>query len=309
MRQFFTKMITVIGESNIDICVSPRRDTSNVSATSNQGCTPSHIAFHHGGVARNIAHNLCLLGHEVRLMTVFGGDDFATNLIADCKKIGMDLSLSTQFENAKSPIFLSINDKIGEMRSAFSDTEINNRMDLDWVKGKIGEINRSESVVADTLLTIDALSYLIDFCEVPLYIDAVSPKRARNLVEALKTSKKQEFFALKCNLSEATAITNKSIPFEAAKALNTMGIKEMYLTLGEKGVVFSSTDETKHFPALPTQVVNVTGSGDAFLAGVVHANAMGRFGKDTVSMGLLMAKANCEVGGTVNEEFLLFLRP
>lgn len=295
--------ITVIGESNIDICVSPRMDT-----TTSQGCTPSHITFHHGGVARNIAHNLCLLEHDVKLMTVFGGDDFATKLIANCKAIGMDLSLSTQIKGMKSPIFLSINDKIGEMQSAFSDIETSNRMDLDWVKGRIGEINHSDLVVANTLLTAEALAYLIDYCNVPLYIDAVSPKKALNIVEALKTSQKKEFSALKCNLSEARAMTKESMPCEAAKALNAIGTKEVYLTLGEKGVVFSSADETKHFPALPTQVVNVTGSGDAFLAGVVHANAKERFGNAAVALGLLMAKANCEVEGTVNEEFLLFLR-
>ena len=58
--------ITVIGEANIDITVRPDRKDAVVSQMT---CVPSHIAFHHGGVARNIAHNLCLLGHEVKLMT------------------------------------------------------------------------------------------------------------------------------------------------------------------------------------------------------------------------------------------------
>ena len=57
--------ITVIGESNIDIAVS------SLAEPNSKGCTPGAIAFHHGGVARNIAHNLCLLGHEVRLVSVF----------------------------------------------------------------------------------------------------------------------------------------------------------------------------------------------------------------------------------------------
>ena len=77
--------ITVIGEANIDIFVQPHYDdTANVPPKT---CTPGHIRFHHGGVARNIAHNLCLLGHDVQLMTVFGDDEFAKRLIEDCKTL------------------------------------------------------------------------------------------------------------------------------------------------------------------------------------------------------------------------------
>ena len=56
--------ITVIGESNVDIAVL------SLAESNTKGCTPGAIAFHHGGVASNIAHNLCLLGHEVRLVSV-----------------------------------------------------------------------------------------------------------------------------------------------------------------------------------------------------------------------------------------------
>ena len=67
--------ITVIGESNIDIAVKPQ------GATRQGGCTPADIAFYHGGVARNIAHNLKLLGHEVQLATVFGDDRLGQSMI------------------------------------------------------------------------------------------------------------------------------------------------------------------------------------------------------------------------------------
>lgn len=288
--------ITVIGESNIDIAVISQMEQKP------GGCAASTIAFHQGGVARNIAHNLCLLGHEVRLMTVFGGDEFATQLIADCKNIGMDLSLSSQFYDAKSPIFLSINDKTGNMREAYSDVELNNWMDMEWVKDRIIEINRTDLVVANTLLTAETLSYLIDFCEVPLYIDSVSAGRAPRLVKAMKDSQKKSFQALKCNLSETMALTGKSDPFEAAKILNFDGIKEVYITLGPDGAIFSSEGKTKHFPSLHAEVVNVTGSGDAFFAGAIHANTLQHFGEKAVLFALQIAKNNCEAVGTVGLE-------
>ena len=285
--------ITVIGESNIDVSVMPQGDTRQ------GGCTPAHISFHYGGVARNIAHNLKQLGHEVRLMTVFGSDAFAERLISDCKSIGLDLSLSTVFEQEKSPVFLSFNDASGNMQSALSDIKLNDRMDLDWVKGQMDGINGSDIVMADTLLSVDAIAWLIDHCTSPLYIDAVSPKRALRIAEALQKSEKKGFFALKCNLAEVQALTGFTEPFEASKSLNDSGIKAIYLTLGEKGAIFSSASENQHFPALPAQTVNATGSGDAFFAGVIHGNAIGLSGKETVAFGLEMAKTALEVEGPV----------
>ena len=270
--------IIVIGESNVDIAVS------SLAESNTKGCTPGAIAFHHGGVARNIAHNLCLLGHEVRLVSVFGNDDFAKKMIADCRDIGMDLSQSSQYE-AKSPIFLSFNDEMGDMVSAVSDASINERMDLAWLKGKMDAINESELAVADTLLSAEALAYLIDHCEPPLFIDTVSPGKAMRLVEAMKQSKKHAVFALKCNQAEALQIT---------------GVNNVYLTIGSSGVIHCFGGESLSYPALSTRIINVTGSGDAFFAGVIHGYAMGVDAEETVMYGLKMAKANCESEDTVN---------
>ena len=287
--------ITVIGESNIDIAVKPHGELNA------KGCTPSSIAFHHGGVARNIAHNLCLLGHEVHLASVFGDDSLALSMMEECEQLGIDLSLSSQYADAKSPIFLSFNDEVGNMQSAVSDIALNGCLDVEWLRDRIDAINRSDLVVADTLLSVEALTFLIDHCLVPLYLDAVSPNRALLLNEALKNSWKKSFQALKCNLAEAQAMTGLSSADEAAKTLVSKGIKEVYLTMGEDGVCYADKKGCRHFPAIEAKALNVMGSGDAFLAGVVHAHAQGRLGDDAISFGIDMAKVNCEAEGTVAE--------
>lgn len=286
--------ITVIGESNIDIAVVPQSEPMK------NGCTPSQIRFHHGGVARNIAHNLCLLGHEVNLMTVFGGDDFAKSLIEDCKSIGMNLSLSSQYKDERSPIFLSFNDESGNMKSAASDIALNDRLDLDWLTSKMDLVNQSDLVVTDTLLSADALSYLMDHCEAPVYIDTVSPGKAKRISEVLKKSKHASVFALKCNLAEAVALTGKNDAIEAIKGLNSKGINHVYLTLGSDGAIHCSENVVTAYPALPEKIVNVTGSGDAFFAGIIHANTVGVYGKEAVVFGLKAAQHNIKSEAPVN---------
>ena len=286
--------ITVIGESNIDIAVVPQGEPRQ------GGCTPVRIAFHHGGVARNIAHNLCLLGHEVQLASVFGDDDFARGLIDECHSLGIDLLLSSQYENAKSPIFLSFNDDFGNMVSAVSDIETNNLLGLDWIRKRIDAINRADLVVADTLLTAEALSFLIDHCLVPLYIDAVSPNRALLLSEALRSSWKKSFHALKCNLAEAQALTGVTDADAAVRLLTGKSAKEVFLTMGEDGVCYGTKKATSRFPAIATEAVNVTGSGDAFFAGVIHAEALGIKGEEAVGYGIKAACHNVKNEAPVN---------
>ena len=286
--------ITVIGESNIDIAVIP------YSEPVAKGCTPASIHFYHGGVARNIAHNLCLLGHDVQLATVFGDDHFAESMMDECKQLGMDISLSTQYGNSPSPIFLSFNDEVGNMLSAISDIKLNNYLDLDWIRDRIDAINRSDLVVADTLLSAEALTFLIDHCLVPLYVDTVSPNRALLLSDAFKNSLKKSFFALKCNLAEAQALTGEKNAEDASRQLISKGIKEVYLTLGEEGVCFCSAKGFRHFSAIKVDATNVTGSGDAYFAGIIHANASGFMGEESVDFGLKAACHNVKSEAPVN---------
>ena len=259
-----------------------------------------NIAFQYGGVARNIAHNLYLLGHEVKLMSVFGGDDFAERMVSDCKQIGMDLSLSDQFEHMKSPVFLSFNDDTGNMVSAVSDVSLNDRMDLDWLKGKMETLNTSDVVVADMLLSTEALAYLMDHCEAPLFVDTVSPGKALRFAEAMRISKKHSVYAVKCNMAEAFQITGENDVFQSAKKLNYIGICNVYLTIGSSGVVYCSEGVATAYPALSAPIVNVTGSGDAFFAGVIHAYATGHIGKDAVPFGLMAAQHNIKSEAPVN---------
>lgn len=286
--------ITVIGESNIDIAVKPHGELNA------KGCTPSSIAFHHGGVARNIAHNLCLLGHEVQLASVFGDDSLALSMMEECEQLGIDLSLSSQYADAKSPIFLSFNDEVGKMQSAVSDIALNGCLDVEWLRDRIDAINRSDLVVADTLLSMEALTFLIDHCLVPLYVDTVSPNRALLLTEAMKRTWKKSVFALKCNLAEAQSMTGANEPEEAARLLNSIGIEEVYLTMGEDGVCFGSKKGSRRFAAIEVDAVNVTGSGDAFFAGVIHAHALGIKGMESVDYGLKAACHNAKSEAPVN---------
>ena len=61
--------VAVVGGVNMDI--------GAVSAGAlGPGLNPGHVTTSLGGVGRNIAHNLCLLGQQTAMVTVMGDDDF-----------------------------------------------------------------------------------------------------------------------------------------------------------------------------------------------------------------------------------------
>ena len=95
-------------------------------------------------------------------------------------------------------------------------------------------------------------------------------------------------------------MTGAEEPQEAAKFLNSKGVEEVFLTMGEGGVCYGSKKEFRHFPAIEVEAVNVTGSGDAFFSGVIHAHAIGHNGLNAVDYGLKAACHNVKSEAPVN---------
>lgn len=289
-------LISVIGGANVDL--SATLNDAFIAADSN----PGHIEIGYGGVARNIAHNLALLGARSQLLTVFGGDLFGGLLQDYCKQQDIDLHLSDKQSALRSGIYLCINNHGGEMIAAVADTEVIREITPEWLAKRIGEINLSEFIVADTNISEDAIRYLMENCTAPLLIDGVSTTKAHRVTNALKRCKLPYLHSLKLNFKEALAVTGTTTYAEAAQRLLDLGVAHVYITLGGEGVYCRNAAEEWLFPALPGDVVNTTGAGDAFLAGVVYALAKGMQFPQTAQYGLMAARATLMSPKAVNPE-------
>lgn len=287
-------LISVIGGANVDL--SATLNDAFIAADSN----PGHIDVGYGGVARNIAHNLALLGTRPQLFTVFGGDLFGGLLLDHCKQQGIDVHLSERDSSQRSGIYLCINNHGGEMIAAVADTEAIRLITPEWLEKKAGEINRAEFIIADANISEDSLRWLMENVTAPLFIDGVSSTKSHRVVNALQKMKLPYLHTLKLNLKEALAVTNTSTYAEAAQALLNMGIAHVYITLSGEGVYCRNAAEEWLFPILPGEIVNTTGAGDAFLAGVVFAHAKGIAFPQTAQYGLMAARATLMSPKAVN---------
>lgn len=247
--------ICVIGGANVDITAT------SAEAFRVGDSNPGSVEVSWGGVGRNIAHNLALLGDEVELLTIFGGGLFGPFIAQACKELGIGISHSEIASEGTNSFFVSINNADGELVGGVADMNATEGMTPSWLAARMEIINSADAVVADANSSPEALAWLIDNCEKPLFLDAVSVAKASRIRKALSLSKKQSFHALKCNALEHQALSD--VPDSVAR--------RRYVSVGAEGLRVRENGSWCKFPALPSAVVNVTGGGDALLAGIVHA--------------------------------------
>ena len=75
------------------------------------------------------------------------------------------------------------------------------------------------------------------------------------------------------SIEEASVMSGKKDPEEAAKFYIDKGVKNCVLTMGEKGSLYMNKDNKIITPAYDIKVVDTTGCGDAFDAGMITALA------------------------------------
>jgi ribokinase len=87
--------------------------------------------------------------------------------------------------------------------------------------------------------------------------------------------------------------------YEVAQRLLALGPKHILLTRGEKGVIWASAAELQVVPALPVQVVDSVGAGDAFNAGLAVGLAEGRSMLEAIAMGVTTASLSTRQRETI----------
>ena len=284
----------VAGGVNVDI--GGRSFAPLVAADSN----PGTVRISLGGVGRNIAHNLALLGTDVRLLTAYGDDLNGERVAASCSELGIDLSHALRIPGAATSTYLYLADNHGEMALAVSDMEICKKITPAYLTSQLMLIQNAQVVAADANLSAEALIYLADNCTAPLFVDPVSTVKAEKLRPILG-----KIHTLKPNRLEAELLSGVPIrqPEDAAKAadaLMELGVHRLFLSLGADGVYAAMGDQRILLPNLAGNMVNTTGCGDAFMAALVWAYLEGMDLEQTALAGLAAASIAMESPETIH---------
>ena len=286
IRNIDTADVVVIGGINMDI--SGRPDGRLILRDSN----PGRVSMHAGGVGRNIAHDLCLLGVQTSLIAPLGDDVYGRMLLHRCKEIGLDMSMAPILSDRRTSVYLYLADEKGDMLSAVSDMEITASLTPELLEPLLPRINAAKAVVMEANLSEETLLFLAENCTVPLYADCVSTGKAERLHAALP-----RLTCLKPNALEAEKLTGITEPRRAVRALLDAGVQRVFLSLGAGGMIASDGTQVLSLPCEQAQIRNTTGAGDAVTAAIVYAGVMGLGLESSLRLALKAGALTCACEG------------
>ncbi len=289
----------VIGGVNVDIGGQP--DAPLIPKDSN----PGKIFISLGGVGRNIAHNMRLLGLNVKLITALGNDEHGRMIKNSCEELGIDITGYCECPNDSTSTYMFISDKSGDMSLAISDMNIYRNVTPEYLESRLSEINKAKLVIVDANIPTESIAFLAKKCKVPIFADPVSCTKAARLLPSLSN-----IFAITPNALEARILTGVKADSEdalekASKIFINAGVKNVFITLGPDGLFVADKKNGIHMRNLPCKVVNATGAGDAMMAGFAYGFVKELSLKETALVGLSAAAIACEGSETINSEMTI----
>ena len=284
----------VVGGVNVDI--GGRSFAPLIGEDSNPGTVTVSL----GGVGRNIAHNLALLGTDVRMLTAFGEDLHGQKVAASCAELGIDASHALRPRDAATSTYLYIAQPDGEMALALSDMSICDRITPAYLAANLSILQNAQVVVVDTNIPAESLAYLAENCTAPLFCDPVSTVKAEKLLPILHRIHTLKPNRLEAELLSGVPIRELSDVPKAARALLDKGVRRLFISLGSQGVYAATRDQQIHLQNIPGTMVNTTGCGDAFMAAIVWAYLEGTDLKQTALAGLAAGSIAMESPETIN---------
>ncbi|MCQ4866218.1 PfkB family carbohydrate kinase [Pseudoflavonifractor phocaeensis] len=284
----------VIGGVNMDI--GGRSSAPLVAEDSN----PGKVRMSLGGVGRNIAHNMSLLGIDVRLLTAFGDDLYAQKIAASCGELGIDISQALQVPGGATSTYLFISGSDGDMALAVSDMDIYEHVTPAYLQSRRALLDNAQLIVTDTNIPAESIAWLCDNMKVPVFADPVSTAKAVKLKPVLGRLHTLKPNRIEAELLSGVPITDEASLNAAADALLATGLRRVFISMGGDGIFAADHAGRVHVPCFKGEMVNTTGCGDASMAAAAWAYLEGTDLIGTARAALAAGAIAMESAETIN---------
>lgn len=298
-----TPHILVIGAAGID--TKGRAGKPIQTGTS----TPGIIRVSVGGVARNIAENLARLGERVVLLSAVGDDGSGRRILHQASECGIDVRHVVISGDYHTAAYLALLDERGELLMSIDDMVIHRRLITPGLVYRHRSLFReARMVIVDanlapaTLRTIFALAtrYRVSVCADPA-TGSLAPRLRPYLSQLLLVAPNGAEAEMLCGV----AVHDRETALVAAKALVGLGVQIAIVALGATGVVYATSQESGHVPAMAVDVVDLTGAGDALTAATVFGLLNDFAVIEAVRLGVAAAALTLQSRETVRPDLSL----
>jgi len=232
-----------------------------------------------GGKGCNQAIAISRLGGKVNFISKLGNDEYGKLAITKLEKDNIDTSniiISDKHKTGVAGIHVDRNtgkNSIIVVRGAPSSLTIK--------EINIDTITRSKIFLTQLEVPLDVTLHCLKMAKKHGLINILNPAPAYEL--------SSDFFGLvdyftpnetEAEFYTSVKINNESDARKSANELIKIGIKNVIITLGEKGVFYSNGKDEIYIKAKKVKAIDTTGAGDAFNGGFSFALLKGKKIKD-----------------------------
>lgn len=220
-----------------------------------------------GGKGANQACTVSRLGGDVGFVGACGNDIFGQEVSDNLIRLGVDISDVYRVEESTGIAVITI-EKDGDNRIIVAQGA-NNKITVDMIDRLEDKIKQAEVILLQLEIPRETVLRAIElakFYETTVILD---PAPAQKLPEDVYS----KIDYLLPNVGELDILIKdyklNSLEEKAAKLLD-LGVKNIIVTRGEKGVSFFSKNKQKEYPACQIKAVDTTAAGDAFAGALAY---------------------------------------
>ena len=296
--------IVVIGSTFVDIKGYP--DSQYIPAGRNAG----RVRQVHGGVARNVAEDIANVELRPTFVTVLDRSGTSTDVLDKLERHHVNTDYIRRTDDGLGT-WLAIFDNRGDVVSSIS-----RRPELlaigDILDEKGDEIfENADSIVVEIDMEVPLLKQIFALAErygKDIYAVVSNMSIAMERRDLLK-----RVACVVCNLQEAELLfseeyedmTSEEFQFVLVRRVQQAQIPRMVVTMGGDGAVYASLDgESGVCPAGKVDVIDTTGAGDSFFAGIAIGLTYGKSLGESCVIGTRLAASVIATKENVCPRFL-----
>jgi sugar/nucleoside kinase (ribokinase family) len=275
----------VLGNTTLDVLCYP---VGNVPRR--ESIVFDRVAVAPGGCGSNVAVGLCSLGIPTGLISAVGTDNASALVEETWKQVDLDTRFVRRVAGLPTAISVGLVDDCGQPR--FIHTPGANAVltpaDIDvpaLATAGVRAFHIAGYFVLPGLLSdqLPVSLQAIRASGISTSLDVVFSKRMLDPAPLWPCLPHLDVFL--CNAREAERLTHRQDPREAACALRSRGASSVVVKLGDRGCWVETEKLSTRLPAPAVKLVDSTGAGDAFAAGLIAAILQGADLKEACAEG------------------------
>ena len=286
--------IAVIGSCMVDLIAYtdtiPKAGETLVAKEFAMGC---------GGKGANQAVAAAQLGADVLMMGRVGGDAFADNTLANFSKYGVSTEFVTKVPGVSSGVAPIWVDADSQNRILIIPGANMHLMPAD-IEASADRLKQCGMIILQLEIPLETVYAAIDFGNangIPVLLNPAPASRELDIDYACRC----DYFMP--NETELEILTGMPVGDDdeiaaAAHSLLAKGLKNLIVTLGDKGALWLHGDERQHITAPAVNAVDTTGAGDAFIGCFASELAKGTAVADAIAQAVRYASHSVTGKGT-----------